>query len=165
VHYVFAAHVDHLYAHFPIEASIFQRVKQAVAGVKDISWLGSGGPFHLVISMKKRTEGEPMRAAMAALSASNLIKHVIVVDEEVDPENAREVMWAIATCSQADSSITILKNMQGHVLDPSLRQDIKGAGLVIDATRPMDRPYPPRAGLPPEILKRFNLNDYLDTSS
>jgi 2,5-furandicarboxylate decarboxylase 1 len=165
VHYVFAAHVDHLYAHFPIEASIFQRVKQAVAGVKDISWLGSGGPFHLVINMKKRTEGEPMRAAMAALSASNFIKHVIVVDEEIDPENAREVMWAIATCSQADSSVTILKNIQGHVLDPSLRQDIKGAGLVIDATRPTDRPYPPRAGLPPEILKRFNLNDYLDNIS
>jgi hypothetical protein len=33
---------------------------QAVAGVKDMTWLDSGGPFHLVISMKKRTEGEPM---------------------------------------------------------------------------------------------------------
>jgi len=83
------------------------------------------------------------------------------VDEDVDPGNAREVMWAIATCCQADSSITVLNNMQGHVLDPSLRQDIKGAGLVIDATRPADRPYPPRAGLPPEILKKFPLAEYL----
>jgi 2,5-furandicarboxylate decarboxylase 1 len=164
VHCAFAAHLDHLYAHFPIEASIFQRVKQAVAGVKDMTWLDSGGPFHLVISMKKRTEGEPMRAAMAALSASNFIKHVIVVDEDVDPGNAREVMWAIATCCQADSSITVLNNIQGQVLDPSLREDIKGAGMVFDATRPADRPYPPRAGLPPEILKKFNLNDYLDIS-
>ena len=162
VHCAFAAHLDHLYAHLPIEASIFQRVRQAVAGVKDMTWLDSGGPFHLVISMKKRTEGEPMRAAMAALSASNFIKHVIVVDEDVDPANAREVMWAVATCCQADSSITLLNNIQGHVLDPSLRQDIKGSGLVIDATRPADRPFPPRSGLPPEILQKFRLQDYLD---
>jgi UbiD family decarboxylase len=162
VHCVFTAHLDHLYAHLPIEASIFQRVRQAVAGVKDMTWLDSGGPFHLVISMKKRTEGEPMRAAMAALSASNFIKHVIVVDEDVDPANAREVMWAVATCCQADSSITLLKNIQGHVLDPSLRQDIKGAGLVIDATRPADRPFPPRSGLPQDVLKKFRLQDYLD---
>ncbi|MBM4330644.1 MAG: UbiD family decarboxylase [Deltaproteobacteria bacterium] len=161
VHCAFAAHLDHLYAHFPIEASIFQRVKQAVAGVKDLTWLDSGGPFHLVISLKKRTEGEPMRAALAALSASNFIKHVIVVDEDVDPANAREVMWAIANCVQADSRITLLNNLQGHLMDPSLRQEIKGAGLVIDATRPVDRPYPPKAGLPPEILKKFPLNDYL----
>jgi 2,5-furandicarboxylate decarboxylase 1 len=162
VHCVFTAHLDHLYAHLPIEASIFQRVKQAVAGVKDMTWLDSGGPFHLVISMKKRTEGEPMRAAMAAMSASNFVKHVIVVDEDVDPSNAREVMWAVATCCQADSSLTLLKNIQGHVLDPSLRQDIKGAGLVIDATRPADRPFPPRSGLPQEILQKFRLQDYLD---
>lgn len=162
VHCVFTAHLDHLYAHLPIEASIFQRVKQAVAGVKDMTWLDSGGPFHLVISMKKRTEGEPMRAAMAAMSASNFVKHVIVVDEDVDPANAREVMWAVATCCQADSSLTLLNNIQGHVLDPSLRQDIKGAGLIIDATRPADRPFPPRSGLPEEVLKKFRLQDYLD---
>ncbi len=161
LHCAHAAHLDHLYAHFPIEASIFQRVKQAVAGVKDLTWLDSGGPFHLVISMKKRTEGEPMRAAMAALSASNFIKHVIVVDEDIDPGNAREVMWAMANCVQADSRVTVLNNIQGHVLDPSLREDVRGAGLVIDATRPAGQPYPPRAGLTPEILKRFPLSDYL----
>ncbi|MCJ7494083.1 MAG: UbiD family decarboxylase [Deltaproteobacteria bacterium] len=161
MHSVFGAHLDHLYAHFAIEASIFQRVKQAVSGVKDICWLGSGGPFHLVISLKKRTEGEPMRAAMAALSASNFIKHVFVVDDDIDPGNAEEVMWAIATCCQADSAITILNNIQGQLLDPSLRQETKGSGLVIDATRPLDRPYPPRAVVPPEAQK-LRLEDYID---
>ncbi len=160
LHFVFGAHLDHLYAHFPIEASIYQRVKQAVPGTKDMCWLASGGPFHLVVSMKKRSEGEPMRAAMAALSASNFIKHVFVVDEDVDPGNAEEVMWAIATCCQADTAITILKNIQGQVLDPSLLQETKGSGMVIDATRPLDRPYPPRAVVPPEALK-LRLEDYL----
>ncbi len=160
LHFVFGAHLDHLYAHFPIEASIYQRVKQAVPGVQDMCWLASGGPFHLVISLKKKSEGEPMRAAMAALSASNFIKHVFVVDEDVDPGNAYEVMWAIATCAQADSAVTILKNIQGQVLDPSLIQETKGSGMVIDATRPLDRPYPPRAVVPPEALK-LRLEDYI----
>lgn len=162
MHSVFGAHLDHLYAHFPIEASIFQRVKQAIPGVKDICWLHSGGSFHLVISMKKRTEGEPMRAAMAALSASNFIKHVFVVDDDIDPENAKDVMWAVSNCCQADSDITVLHNIQGQLLDPSLRQETKGSGLIIDATRPLDRPYSPRAVLPPEALERVCLEDYID---
>jgi len=162
IHSVFGAHLDHLYAHFPIEASIFQRVKQAVGGVKDICWLGSGGPFHLVISMKKRTEGEPMRAGMAALSASNFIKHVFVVDDDLDPGDAKEVMWAVATCCQADSDITVLHNIQGQLLDPSLRQETKGSGLIIDATRPLDRPYSPRAVIPPEALEKVCLEDYIN---
>ncbi len=163
MHSVFGAHLDHLYAHFPIEASIFQRVKQVITGVKDICWLHSGGSFHLVISMKKRTEGEPMRAAMAALSASNFIKHVFVVDDDLDPENAKDVMWAVSNCCQADSDITVLHNIQGQLLDPSLRQETKGSGLIIDATRPLDRPYSPRAALPPEALEKIRLEDYISS--
>jgi len=161
MHCVFGAHLDHLNAHFPIEASIFQRAKQAIPGVKDVCWLGSGGPFHLVISMQKRTEGEPMRAAMAALSASNFIKHVTVVDADIDPGNVKEVIWAISSCCQADSDLTILNNIQGQLLDPSLKQETRGSGMVIDATRPLDRAYPPKAEVPPEILNRVRLENYL----
>jgi len=161
LHFVYGAHLDHLRAHFPIEASIYQRVKQAVPGVKDVSWLESGGSFHLAISLKKRTEGEPMRAAMAALSASNFIKHVFVIDDDLDPGNPGDVMWAVANCVQSDTSITLLKNIQGQLLDPSIRQETKGAGMIIDATRPLDRPFPPRANVPPEALK-LRLEDYLN---
>jgi 2,5-furandicarboxylate decarboxylase 1 len=161
LHFVYGAHLDHLRAHFPIEASIYQRVKQAVPGVKDVSWLESGGAFHLAISMKKRTEGEPMRAAMAALSASNFIKHVFVIDEDLDPGSPGDVMWAVSTCVQSDSAITLLKNIQGQLLDPSIRQETKGAGMIIDATRPLDRPFPPRATVPAEALK-LRLEDYIN---
>lgn len=159
---VFAAHRDHLRAHFPIEASLFQSVRRAVPGVRDLTWLQSGGPFHLVISLRKRTEGEPMRAAMAALAASNFIKHVIVVDEDIEPGDPEQVLWAVATCAQGDTDVTILRNLQGHVLDPSLRHEVKGSGIVIDATRPLDRPYPRRARLPVEVVSKFPLGDYLD---
>ncbi|MBN1103723.1 MAG: UbiD family decarboxylase, partial [Deltaproteobacteria bacterium] len=139
---IFPCQTEHMNAHLPIEASIYQSARKAVPGVTKTCWVGSGGPFNLIISLRKRTEGEPMRAAMAAMSASNFIKHVIVVDDDIDPEDKAEVMWALASRVQADADITVLKNLQGQVLDPSLRHEIKSSGMIIDATKPLDRPFP-----------------------
>ncbi|MBU1277239.1 MAG: UbiD family decarboxylase [Proteobacteria bacterium] len=159
---IFPCYSEHMNAHLPIEASIYQRAKQAVPGVLKTCWVGSGGPFNLIISLAKKTEGEPMRAALAAISASNFIKHVIVVDEDVDPEDLTQVMWALSSRVQADQDLSILKNLQGQVLDPSLRHEIKTSGMVIDATRPLDRPFPRRGEVPGELRQSLNLDDYLE---
>lgn len=159
---IFPCRTEHMNAHLPIEASIYQRAKSAVPGVVKTCWVGSGGPFNLIISLNKRTEGEPMRAAMAAMSASNFIKHVIVVDDDIDPEDKTEVMWALASRVQADADITILKNLQGQVLDPSLQHEIRTSGVIIDATKPLDRPFPRRGEVPADVRKRIRLSDYLE---
>ncbi|MBN2033658.1 MAG: UbiD family decarboxylase [Deltaproteobacteria bacterium] len=159
---IFPCKTEHINAHLPIEASIYSRAREAVPGIVKTCWVGSGGPFNLIISLNKKTEGEPMRAAMAAMSASNFIKHVIVVDSDVDPENKAEVMWALASRVQADQDVTILKNLQGQVLDPSLRHEIKSSGMIIDATLPLDRPFPQRGEVPEEIRKKINLSEYLE---
>lgn len=159
---IFPCYSEHINAHLPIEASIYQRAKQAVPGVVKTCWVGSGGPFNLIISLAKKTEGEPMRAAMAAISASNFIKHVIVVDDDVDPEDLTQVMWAFSSRVQADQDLSILRNLQGQVLDPSLRHEIKTSGMIIDATRPLDRPFPRRGEVPQELRQNLNLDDYLE---
>ncbi|MCF8040855.1 MAG: UbiD family decarboxylase [Desulfarculaceae bacterium] len=159
---IFPCYTEHINAHLPIEASIYQRAKQAVPGVVKTCWVGSGGPFNLIISLTKKTEGEPMRAAMAAISASNFIKHVIVVDDDVDPEDLTQVMWAFSSRVQADQDLSILRNLQGQVLDPSLRHEIKTSGMVIDATRPLDRPFPRRGEVPEQLRQNLNLDDYLE---
>ena len=159
---IFPCRTEHINAHLPIEASIYQRAKQAVPGVVKTCWVGSGGPFNLIISLAKKTEGEPMRAALAAISASNFIKHVIVVDDDVDPEDLNEVMWAVSSRVQADQDLTILKNLQGQVLDPSLRHEIKSSGMIIDATKPLDRPFPRRGGVPARVRRELDLSKYLE---
>jgi len=159
---IFPCKTEHMNAHLPIEASIYARAKQAVPGIVKTCWVGSGGPFNLIMSLNKKTEGEPMRAAMAAMSASNFIKHVIVVDSDVDPENKSEVMWALSSRIQADQDVTILKNLQGQVLDPSLRHEIKSSGMIIDATLPLDRPFPRRGEVPEQIRKQINVLEYLE---
>ncbi len=159
---IFPCKTEHINAHLPIEASIYSRAKQAVPTLVKTCWVGSGGPFNLIISLNKKTEGEPMRAAMAAMSASNFIKHVIVVDADVDPEDKTEVMWALSSRVQADQDITILKNLQGQVLDPSLRHEIKSAGMIIDATLPLDRPFPQRGKVPDHVLDKLNLSELME---
>ncbi|MCB2227968.1 MAG: UbiD family decarboxylase [Desulfarculaceae bacterium] len=159
---IFPCMTEHINAHLPIEASIYQRAKQAVPGVVKTCWVGSGGPFNLILSLAKKTEGEPMRAAMAAISASNFIKHVIVVDDDVDPEDLNQVMWALSSRVQADQDLTILKNLQGQVLDPSLRHEIKSAGMIIDATKPLDRPFPRKGEVPERVRQGLDLSQYLE---
>jgi len=154
---VFGGHQENLYAHYPIQPDIFANIKAVIPNVVDISWVDSGGPLNMIISLKKKTEGEQLRAAMAAFSQSNFIKHVILVDDDIDPGNLKQVMWAVATRVQSDRDVNILKGMQGQVLDPSLEHEIRGAGLVIDATKPTDRAYAIKAQPPEEIVQKVDL--------
>jgi 2,5-furandicarboxylate decarboxylase 1 len=98
---------------------------------------------------------------MAALSVSNFLKHVIVVDEDINPANLQEVMWAVATRVQASENVVILKGLQGHVLDPSVRHEIRSDGMIIDATKPIDRPFPKRGEVPEDVLKKIKLEDFV----
>jgi len=158
---VFGGHQDNLYAHLPIQADIYQNLKSVIPNIKDISWVDSGGPLHLTISMDKKAEGEPIRAAMAAMSLSNFIKHVIVVDEDIDPGNLKQVMWAWSTRVQADKDVNIIKRTQGQVLDPSLQEEILGSGMIIDATKPVGQPYAIKAQPPDDVVKLINPKEYL----
>lgn len=149
---VFGGHQDNLFAHMPIQADIFHDLKNIMPAVKDISWVDSGGPLNMIISMNKKTEGEPVRAAMAAMSLSNFIKHVIVVDDDIDPGNLKQVMWAWSTRVQADKDINIIKRTQGQLLDPSLSEEIAGAAMIVDATKPVGQPYAVKAQPPENVI-------------
>lgn len=97
---------------------------------------------------------------MLALSQSSLLKHAIVVDDDVDPGNLKDVMWALSTRVQADRDVNILKGIQGAALDPSVEHETRGAGLIIDATKPSDGMYSIRAHPPEEIVKKVDLKKY-----
>lgn len=162
---VFTGYLDHLNAHISIEASFLQKARAAVPQTKAVSWFRGGGPTTLVISMAKSLEGQPMRAALAAMSAANMVKQVIVVDDDIDIEDSHEVLWAVSTRVRADEDITILKNLQGNLLDPSQTGYGKTSGFVIDATKPLDTPFPPPARVPDESVARFPLDRYTITRS
>jgi 2,5-furandicarboxylate decarboxylase 1 len=157
---VFGAHQDNLNAHYPIQADIYANLRVTMPNVVDLSWVDAGAPLSMVIAMQKKSEGEPLRAAMNAFAQSNFLKHITVVDDDIDPGDLRQVGWAVATRVQADRDVNILKGMQGQVLDPSLEHEIRGAGMVIDATRPLDRPYSVKAQPPEDVVAGMDALKY-----
>lgn len=157
---ILAGYTDHLNAHVSIHASHLQVTRTAVPQVQQVAWFRGGGPTTLVISLKKTADGQPMRAAMAAIAPGNTVKQVIVVDDDIDVFDAQQVMWAISTRVRADQDIAILSNLQGHLLDPSQQGYATTSGVVIDATWPQGSARPPTAEVPPEAIARFPLAKY-----
>jgi 2,5-furandicarboxylate decarboxylase 1 len=122
----------------PREASLFQSIRQTVPTVKAVH-MSPGGTcrYHAVVSIKKRNEGEGKNAIFAALANSFDIKHVVVVDEEVDIFNMEEVEWAIATRFQADKDLIVIHGAQGSKLDPSTTNGVSSK-IGFDCTCPLE---------------------------
>lgn len=113
-------------------------LKNAGVQVKDISVTRGGcAMWHAVISIRKQS-GEGKNALMAALSVMAL-KHVVVVDDDIDVFDPNDVEWAIATRVQGDRDVIIVSGGRTSALDPSL--PLMPAGVIptgakvgIDAT-------------------------------
>ena len=130
------------YEHFmlmglPREPMILKTVRQAVPRVKNVR-LTEGGCCWLngVVSIKKNKEGDGVNAILAAFTGHPSMKSVIIVDDDVDIFNDREVEWAVATRMQADRIIKI-PGAAGSSLDPSSHGKTTWK-VGYDATIPMD---------------------------
>ncbi len=143
------------YEHFllmgvPREPVIFRIVRQAVPNVRNVR-LTEGGCCWLngVVSITKNKEGDGMNAILAAFTGHTSMKNVIVVDDDIDIFNDREVEWAVATRMQADKILRI-QGAAGSSLDPSAHGTTWKVGY--DATLPLHADRTPfvKAELPPE---------------
>jgi 2,5-furandicarboxylate decarboxylase 1 len=119
----------------PREATLLAHLKRTFPNVLDVH-LSPGGVmrYHLYVQIKKRQEGEAKNIMMGAFAGSFDVKHVIVVDDDVDIHNPTEVEWAVATRFQADRDLLVVPESQGSKLDPSTRDGV-GAKMGMDATK------------------------------
>jgi 2,5-furandicarboxylate decarboxylase 1 len=81
---------------------------------------------------------------MAAFTASELIKHVIVVDKDIDVYDEEQVLWAVATRVDAATDIAIINHVKGSRLDPVHPGEDWGSKLIIDACKNEDIKFPNR---------------------
>jgi 2,5-furandicarboxylate decarboxylase 1 len=124
---IFVGHREHaLLGAIPKEGSIYRKVQDVVPTVTAVCLPVSGtGRFHCYISIEKRAEGEAKLAAMAAFTGSDLIKHVIVVDQDIDvtmrrrcsgpspPAWTRLRMLPLSTASREAGSIRSIRERIG----------------------------------------------------
>lgn len=162
-HTIIPAGYEHLLlGGIPREASLFQMVRQTVPTVKAVHMTPGGTcRYHAAISIDKTVEGQGKNAVFAALANSFDIKHVFVVDEDVDIFDAEEVEWALATRFQAERDLIVVHGAEGSKLDPSADDGVSSK-MGFDCTVPLDsEPFDYlRVRIPG--YEEIELEDYLD---
>jgi 2,5-furandicarboxylate decarboxylase 1 len=159
---IHAGYTEHkLMGAVPREAALLKAVRQTVPTVKDVCMPVSGTcRFHAYISISKRAPGQAKNAICAAFAADMLLKHVIMVDDDIDVFDEERVLWAVANRFQADRGLVVVPNAQGSELDPSAGPGGVNAKMGLDATKPLSG-FPPELRVPEEVMKRIRLEDFL----
>ena len=155
------SHREHLtMATIPMEANYFRVIKGAVPEVEAVRM---AAPFTLVISLRKKYEGQARTALIAAFGADLYLKHAIVVDYDIDISDLQQVFWAMATRVQASRDIFIIPRSRGSSLDPSAEPLGVVDKMGIDATaKPNLEKFSPINAVPPEVMTRIKLEDYIE---
>lgn len=122
----------------PYEPLIYRAVSK-VCRVKNVI-LTEGGCcyFHAVVQIDKESEDDPKAAIDATLDAHRSLKHVLVVDGDIDINNPLDLEYAIATRMRGDQDIYLYPNVRGSTLDPRSSGGIT-TKVGVDATARLDR--------------------------
>jgi UbiD family decarboxylase len=121
----------------PYEPRIF-RACQDVAKVKNVILTAGGRHYlHAVVQIEKQTEGDAKNVMMAAFAAHTSLKHVVVVDQDIDIYDANDVEYAVATRFRGDVDMLVVPHVRGSSLDPRARRDGTTTKVGIDATAPL----------------------------
>lgn len=143
------------------EGAYLRRCREAVPGVQAVCTSGRHALLNVFISMKKMSEGDPGRAAAAALTW-DWAKNIFVFDDDIDIYNPTEILWALATRVQPHRQVSIINDiMRASLIDPSLDHPRRTSVMIVDATRPLDRPFSPVSKCPDEAMARIKLEDYV----
>ena len=126
---------DHLnLGRIPRESDMVAKIRERFPALRALEYPSSGTHFHCYASLAPGPPGLPRQVALALLGLDPYLKLAVVVDDDVDVRDEREVLWAIATRFQADRDLMVMGGLPGSLLDPSSEGGIT-ARMAIDATR------------------------------
>ncbi len=137
-HDVLSGYSEHrLLMGMPIESKLNGELKKTFPQTLQVSMTNGGCNWlHAVVQIKKKNESDPKKIIKKTFDSHRSLKQVTVVDEDIDPNSAESVEYAMATRFQADKDLIILKNVRGSSLDPSSNQQkLRTAKMGIDATK------------------------------
>ena len=153
-------------------------IKKALeeAGFHDIRGIGYAGPF-MVVSVHQMYAGHAKRIADYLMSgaADRPPRILVLVDDDIDPNDAREVFWAVNTRIDPAESVHIYRNVWISPTNPRpspqqkevpLEHGLTLSSMVIDATRPFawKDEFPPVVDVSPELRAKIidKWGEYLD---
>jgi 4-hydroxy-3-polyprenylbenzoate decarboxylase len=139
-------------------AVAWSELDKQIPGIKGV-WLLDDAAYNMivVVSVEQRYPGHAMQAAMgiAYLHSTNYMnRFIIVVDDDIDPSNMQDVLWAMATRCEPALDIDIVRGMRGTPLDPVLSPEKRAKGDYTHSTAIINacRPYEWKNEFPPTIM-------------
>ncbi len=143
----------------PREPTIFRKVNEAGVKCLDVN-VNPGGCswLHGIVQIEKKDENDGKKAIEAAFDGHRSMKHVFIVDGDIDINNPLDVEWAMSTRFQAGRDMIVKKGEKGSSLDPSSDPMTRETTKVgFDLTMPVGekRKHFMRAEFPKVDMKKF----------
>jgi 3-polyprenyl-4-hydroxybenzoate decarboxylase len=95
--------------------------------------------YNVRVSLRQRNPGEARNAIAAVFCSSGDVKHVFVVDDDIDVFSDDQIDWALSTRFQADRDMVVASGFRAVPLDPSLEGKRAGAKAGFDCTKPFGK--------------------------
>lgn len=152
--------------HIQTSAAVWDELDGQIPGVKGVYNLEAGAAKSImVVSLKQQYGGHAKQAGMlvaASRKTQVVTRFVIVVDEDIDPSNISEVLWALGTRVEPDKAIDIISGCWGLGSNPTLSPERRDKGdfthsiAIVLACRPYAwiNEFPPSVKSSPELIAR-----------
>ncbi len=148
-------------------ASLWDELDRNMPGVKGAWFMEEAkGRIMAVISLKQQYPGHAKQAALLAAGsrsgAYHMNRFIIIVDDDIDPSNISEVLWALGTRCDPATSIDIISGRLGQGSDPIMppekkaRYDYTVSTAMIYACKPYNwiKEFPRSVKSDPEDLEK-----------
>jgi UbiD family decarboxylase len=131
-------------------AAIKESLRRAgIPGVRG-AWVAEagGGRMWIVVSIAQKYAGHASQTAAVACNCQAgglMARYCIIVDDDIDPSNNDDVIWALSTRSDPATTIDVLRECWSNPLDPMITDEDKAAHrlwnsrAIIRACKPFDR--------------------------
>tara|TARA_A100001037_G_scaffold128602_1_gene116451 strand:- start:1514 stop:2791 length:1278 start_codon:yes stop_codon:yes gene_type:complete len=145
----------------PREPTIFNSVNKVVDCHDVFMTHGGGSWLHGVVAINKKNDDDGLKAIDAAFEGHASMKHVWIVDSDIDVTDPQSVEWAMATRFQGDSGLVVKTGVKGSSLDPSSNPETRETVKVgFDCTIPLNRDKADFARPKPGM--KVKLDEYLE---
>jgi UbiD family decarboxylase len=136
---------EHDYLIGPItSATLYRQLKAMAPEVVSVNAMYCHG-YGTIVSTKSRIAGYAKIIAAKLLATPHGLvypKLIVIVDEDIDPFNLNEVMWALVTRFRPDRDLTLIPNAPGSTLDPTGHPPGLTTRMILDATKPVPPDLP-----------------------
>jgi 4-hydroxy-3-polyprenylbenzoate decarboxylase len=123
--------------HISNSANLWNELDKQIPGVAGV-WAPpeAGGILVTVVSLRQQYPGHAKQAGLAVVGAyaGLMVRAVIIVDDDIDPSNTSEVLWALATRWDPETATDIIGGRPSIASDPRLPPDQRERGDLLMST-------------------------------